>query len=106
MQSIVSDLAYGVQQLRRNISWGPMLPTFMGWPSAFDSCSESAVRTVSSGDRGHGPSCSLQLARTQHIEEKKMFGGSAFMVGGKMCVSVGRDRLMCRIEPAIHDAAS
>ena len=34
-----------------------------------------------------------------------MFGGLAFMVRGKLCVSVGRDRIMCRIDPAIHDAA-
>lgn len=27
------------------------------------------------------------------------------MVRGKMCVTVGRDRIMCRIDPAIHDAA-
>jgi len=45
------------------------------------------------------------LARAQHIEERQMFGGLAFMVGGKICVSVGRDRLMCRIDPAFHDAA-
>lgn len=34
-----------------------------------------------------------------------MFGGIAFMVRGKMCVTVGKDRIMCRIDPAIHDAA-
>jgi len=34
-----------------------------------------------------------------------MFGGVTFMVRGKMCVSVGRDRIMCRIDPVIHDAA-
>jgi TfoX/Sxy family transcriptional regulator of competence genes len=45
------------------------------------------------------------LKRTVHVEEKKMFGGIVFMVGGKMCVSVGRDRLMCRIDPSRHDAA-
>lgn len=39
------------------------------------------------------------------IEEKKMFGGIAFMVRGKMCVTVGRDRIMCRIDPAAHDTA-
>lgn len=39
------------------------------------------------------------------VAEKKMFGGIAFMVRGKMCVTVGRDRIMCRIDPAIHDAA-
>ncbi|MEJ7684026.1 MAG: TfoX/Sxy family protein [Segetibacter sp.] len=34
-----------------------------------------------------------------------MFGGLAFMVGGKMCIAVGKDRIMCRIDPAIHDEA-
>lgn len=34
-----------------------------------------------------------------------MFGGITFMVRGKMCVSVGKQRIMCRIDPAIHDAA-
>jgi len=43
------------------------------------------------------------LERQLPIEEKKMFGGIAFMVRGKMCVSVGRDRLMCRIDPLVHD---
>ena len=39
------------------------------------------------------------LAYTQHLEAKKMFGGITLMVGGRMCVSVGSDRLMCRIDP-------
>ena len=34
-----------------------------------------------------------------------MFGGITFMVRGRMCVSVGRERIMCRIDPAMHDAA-
>lgn len=34
-----------------------------------------------------------------------MFGGTAFMVRDKMCVSAGRERIMCRIDPAFHDAA-
>ena len=34
-----------------------------------------------------------------------MFGGLAFMVEGKMCVSVGKRRIMCRLDPATHDAA-
>ena len=45
------------------------------------------------------------LKRGLSVEEKRMFGGIAFMVRGKMCVSVGRGRLMCRIDPALHDAA-
>lgn len=39
------------------------------------------------------------------VEEKKMFGGLAFMVNGKMCITVGKDRIMCRINPALHEAA-
>jgi TfoX/Sxy family transcriptional regulator of competence genes len=45
------------------------------------------------------------LGSARRIEEKKMFGGITFMVRGKMCISVGKDRLMCRIDPAVHDAA-
>ena len=37
------------------------------------------------------------------VEEKKMFGGLMFMVNGMMCVSVGKDRIMCRIDPSLHN---
>jgi TfoX/Sxy family transcriptional regulator of competence genes len=43
------------------------------------------------------------LAEISDVEEKKMFGGLMFMVNGKMCISVGIDRIMCRIDPAIHN---
>ncbi len=33
------------------------------------------------------------------VEEKRMFGGLAFMVNGKMCINVSEDRLMCRFDP-------
>jgi TfoX/Sxy family transcriptional regulator of competence genes len=39
------------------------------------------------------------------IVEKKMFGGIAFMVNGKMCINAGPERLMFRIDPAIHEQA-
>lgn len=39
------------------------------------------------------------------VEEKKMFRGIAFMVNGKMCVTVGDTRIMCRIDPLIHEQA-
>jgi len=42
------------------------------------------------------------LGRLGHIEEKKMFRGIAFMVNGKMCVTVGDNHIMCRIDPLIH----
>ncbi|MEO6915818.1 MAG: TfoX/Sxy family protein [Chitinophagaceae bacterium] len=35
------------------------------------------------------------------IEEKKMFGGLAFMVNGKMCVNASGQNLMCRFDPAL-----
>ncbi len=36
-------------------------------------------------------------------EEKTMFGGLCFMVNGKMCVGVEKDRLMVRLDPARYD---
>jgi TfoX/Sxy family transcriptional regulator of competence genes len=46
------------------------------------------------------------LATTRNVEEKKMFRGIAFMVNGKMCVTVGDDRMMCRIDPDVHEEAT
>ena len=45
------------------------------------------------------------LTHLPKVEEKKMFRGVAFMVDGKMCITVGDDRIMCRIDPAIHEVA-
>jgi len=45
------------------------------------------------------------LAHIPRVVEKKMFGGIAFMVNGKMCISAGKDRLMFRIDPASHEKA-
>ncbi|MEZ5034478.1 MAG: TfoX/Sxy family protein [Chitinophagaceae bacterium] len=36
------------------------------------------------------------------MEEKKMFGSLAFMVNGKMCLTAGNGRMMCRIDPKLH----
>lgn len=44
------------------------------------------------------------LTHVPDVEEKKMFGGVAFMVRGKTCVSARPERIMCRIDPATHDA--
>ena len=43
------------------------------------------------------------LAHMPKVAEKKMFSGIAFMVNGKMCVTVRDERIMCRIDPSIHD---
>ena len=45
------------------------------------------------------------LARVPSVKEKRMFGSTAFMVHDKLCVSARAERIMCRIDPAIHDAA-
>jgi TfoX/Sxy family transcriptional regulator of competence genes len=45
------------------------------------------------------------LKHLPKVEEKKMFSGITFMVNGKMCISVGDDRIMCRIDPVIHEEA-
>ena len=43
------------------------------------------------------------LGHVDQIEEKKMFRGIGFMVNGKMCVTVGDNHIMCRIDPSIHE---
>lgn len=43
------------------------------------------------------------LASLPKVEEKYMFGGSCFMVNGKMCVGVVKDEMMCRIDPEIYE---
>ena len=45
------------------------------------------------------------LTPVSNVEEKKMFGSTAFMVRGKLCISARAERIMCRIDPATHDAA-
>jgi TfoX/Sxy family transcriptional regulator of competence genes len=44
------------------------------------------------------------LKNVPDVEEKKMFRGLVFMVDGKMCITVGDDEMMCRIDPALHEA--
>ena len=39
------------------------------------------------------------------VEEKRMMGGLAFMVDGKMCVGVVGDELMARIDPDKYEMA-
>lgn len=41
----------------------------------------------------------------RNITEKKMFGGIAFMVGGKMAVGIIGEDLMVRVGPDDHEAA-
>lgn len=48
-----------------------------------------------------------RLLKVKHVkhETKRMMGGLTFMVRGKMCVGVEKDRLMARIDPAEYEGA-
>ncbi|NJM26891.1 MAG: TfoX/Sxy family protein [Bacteroidia bacterium] len=45
------------------------------------------------------------LEGVPRVEEKRMFGRLAFMVNGKMCVTAGPQRIMARIDLALHNDA-
>lgn len=45
------------------------------------------------------------LIEIPNVEEKQMFGGTAFMVAEKLCIAAGDDELMFRIDPALHEEA-
>jgi TfoX/Sxy family transcriptional regulator of competence genes len=40
------------------------------------------------------------------FEEKKMFGGLAFMINSKMCINVSDQNLMCRFDPSLTEELS
>lgn len=42
------------------------------------------------------------LETVPKVTEKTMFSGMTFMVDDKMCISVGPDRLMLRIDPGMQ----
>jgi TfoX/Sxy family transcriptional regulator of competence genes len=44
-----------------------------------------------------------KAVRHLSVEEKKMFGSLAFLVNGKMCLTAGPARIMCRIDPKLHE---
>ena len=45
------------------------------------------------------------LADALDVREKRMFGSVGFMVRNNLCVTARPERLMCRIDPALHDEA-
>jgi TfoX/Sxy family transcriptional regulator of competence genes len=46
-----------------------------------------------------------RVGRRKNIEEKKMFGGVGFLLGGNMLIGVWRDSLIVRLGPEQGDAA-
>lgn len=49
--------------------------------------------------------CQFLPGKRIKYEAKRMMGGLCFMVDGKMCVGVEKNRLMARIGPDAHDVA-
>ena len=45
------------------------------------------------------------LSHLSNVEEKRMFGGTCFMLNDKMCVGVVKDEMMCRIDHDIYEEA-
>jgi TfoX/Sxy family transcriptional regulator of competence genes len=45
------------------------------------------------------------LTRRLEVEERKMFGGLAFLVRGSMCCGISGDRLMARIGRGAYEEA-
>ena len=43
------------------------------------------------------------LADVPDLRERRMFGSLGFMVRGHLCVTARPERLMCRIDPALHE---
>ena len=39
------------------------------------------------------------LSHLTDVEEKEMFSGLVFMVNGKMCIGVMKDKIMLRVNP-------
>jgi len=46
------------------------------------------------------------FSHLKNVQEKKMFRGITFMLHDKMCISVGDNEMMCRIDPALHDSVT
>ena len=45
------------------------------------------------------------LSGTPRLTERRMFGSTGFMVRGNLCLSARAERIMCRIDPVLHDKA-
>lgn len=42
------------------------------------------------------------MAAYPNVEEKHMFGGTCYMLNGKMCLGVVKEDMMCRIGPDVY----
>lgn len=63
---------------------------------AYDEKLAERIRTNLNGRKG------LKAEKT--LEEKKMFGGLAFMVKGRMCCGISKERLMVRVRAEEYES--
>jgi TfoX/Sxy family transcriptional regulator of competence genes len=54
-------------------------------------------------DEGLANRIRIALGTTEDVTEKKMFGGVAFLIGGKMFCGIVGDELMVRVGPARYE---
>ena len=54
-------------------------------------------------DEGLGERIREVLGERSDVSEKRMFGGLAFLVRGRMCVGIVKDDLMVRVGPEAHE---
>ena len=45
------------------------------------------------------------FAHLPNVKEKKMFGKIAFIVKDKLCITVGKKEIRCRIDPGLQSAS-
>lgn len=43
------------------------------------------------------------LAHVPYVTERRMFGSMGFLVNGNLCIGCRPERIMCRINPKLHD---
>jgi TfoX/Sxy family transcriptional regulator of competence genes len=56
-------------------------------------------------DEGLAQRIRERLEERTDVEERRMFGGLAFLVHGNMAAGIVKDELMVRVGPAAYDAA-
>ncbi|WP_250464147.1 TfoX/Sxy family protein [Microbulbifer litoralis] len=45
------------------------------------------------------------FSQVPNVTERRMFGSMGFLVNGNLCIGCRPERIMCRIDPELHDKA-
>lgn len=81
---------------------------FRPWFKPWARKKKSTIKPMITNDNNLENRVREYLSTVQDIktEEKKMFGGLAFLVNDKMCINVKGDILMCRFNPELTEQLS